>query len=441
MSRTTTLRGAFTLAIYMLLSMSISGVAYAQAVYNVVYNNNSGAFIKLNGDNWVEKNRDGTHNFTELSSNNSSVYLQRGNVRIHLDLANRNVNYKNGNSAYRKLYSITDTNRDTGWSVSRVPHSGSGAFVQNSHSSWVQYKPGVVNRFTEVLRDKWSVYMKHNHSNRRIQLDLYTKQVKDWNTQQELHKITSGSTAGNCINRKKNSTVGRYRGDFGARAKYTVYANCEPGGAAIGVNAGADVRLFKKDFDAAKVETKVKTNYGNFKISGLGNVILNLTVDEPLSFAFPVYGPKAKKTFKIAGIAGFKVEARAGIVAGVKNFGPLVGATNDSLILGLLGEPFINASAAASGTVDIAFAGIWARSGLTLAELGLPSELAVWINGKGKLTDFWGTTSLRTTLLSDGNLSAGGFVRPVPLPFVPKIELTFFSLDTPTAWTRTFKIY
>jgi len=449
MNHIKTPRGTLLFAVSWLFAICLSANAFAaervsgKTAYNVIYNNGTGAFLQIGGKNWVEKNNRGTNTFQETGRDQWTVYLARGSVRVKLDLWTLKVSYDAGNGRYSKIYSITDANEDIGWSVSQVLHSGDGAFVQTGNSAWVQYQPGKINHFTEVFRDRWSVYMRSNDNGRNVQLDLYTRQVKDRNTQQELHKIIaeSSSDGSGCISWYKGDSISRFASGFGASANYQLYARCESGGAAIGGYAGSDIWLFNKRFQAAKVEAKVKSNYANFKIKALGNVIINYSMEEPVSFMIPVYGPKVSKSFSIAGIIGFNVDAYAGIMAGVKELGPIVGATRKSLILGLSGEPFVLAGAKAAGNVGFFLAGIWVDSSLTLAHVGFPSELAMWLNSSGQVTDLWGTSSLTATLLSDGRLAAGGYVGLVIPPFIRETtEVTFFDINVPTAWSKTVKL-
>ena len=53
-----------------------------------------------------------------------------------------------------------------------------GAFLQLSGKEWVQTTPSYNFPFVETHRDEWSVYLKATDRNVRIQLDLWTSEVK-----------------------------------------------------------------------------------------------------------------------------------------------------------------------------------------------------------------------------------------------------------------------
>ncbi|MGH1352280.1 MAG: hypothetical protein ACRBBN_15935 [Methyloligellaceae bacterium] len=80
-----------------------------------------GVFKQTSGRNWVERNRDGKHRFTETQRDDWSVYLldrSRG-VRIQLDLHRREIFYSNGSAPRQVLYRITSAS-----AKSRRHHAG-----------------------------------------------------------------------------------------------------------------------------------------------------------------------------------------------------------------------------------------------------------------------------------------------------------------------------
>lgn len=91
-------------------STNVASEVKGGSLYDLTYNSGSGSFIDHGSKKWIERNSDGEHHFTEVGRDEWSVYLTRGNVGIKLDMWKQTVEYKEGNGAYRVLYTVDDAN-------------------------------------------------------------------------------------------------------------------------------------------------------------------------------------------------------------------------------------------------------------------------------------------------------------------------------------------
>ena len=139
-----------------------------------------GAFVQVNGKEWVERNSNGTYKFKEVNRDEWSVYLQATDrpVSIQLDLWTKEVKYSDPSNSF-VLYQIqtAQPKRINGWMASQVKYQG-GAFVQANGKEWVERNFNGTYKFKEVNRDEWSVYLQATDRPVTIQLDLWTKEVK-----------------------------------------------------------------------------------------------------------------------------------------------------------------------------------------------------------------------------------------------------------------------
>jgi len=92
---------------------SASGKVNGNLANEVIYSNRkngnaTGSFRKTNGNNWEEKNKDGTHKFVEVGRDDWSVYLKDASrkVEIQLDMHTEKVMYNVTQKPQSQLYTI-----------------------------------------------------------------------------------------------------------------------------------------------------------------------------------------------------------------------------------------------------------------------------------------------------------------------------------------------
>jgi len=183
----------------------------------VEYSN--GAFVQLNSRDWVENNPDGPHRFIEMGRDEWSVYLQRtdGALSIQLDMWTNEVKYTPAGGFQVVLYEITSASskdeaaaETTGWSASRA-YYGSGSFSQLTADVWVEHLPGERYEYLEIGRDEWSVYLQAK--NFSIQLDFWTDEVlySTGGEQSALFPIEDGETINGWNVREVSVATGTFR--------------------------------------------------------------------------------------------------------------------------------------------------------------------------------------------------------------------------------------
>lgn len=165
---------------------------------------NSGAFVQLSTEVWLETGVGPAFIFKELRRDEWSVYLLDAsrNVSIQLDYHRKKIVYTDPTQTY-DIYDITsfDPTGLTGYSATRAfydkPNAtfGNGGFVQLNATQWQENSVDGSFIFTETGRDDWSVYLQDISRNLTIQLDFYTKTVNLLNTGTGSYNLLYNMTA------------------------------------------------------------------------------------------------------------------------------------------------------------------------------------------------------------------------------------------------------
>ena len=159
---------------------------------NVVYVQYSsmGSFVQTGVREWTERSTiEGPRfHFTEINRDEWSVYLVdnlRG-IMIQLDLWRGKVIYEDNNSKF-DLYNIIgsskymrDEHRANGFNVRAMQHDGpGGSFEHVAGKYWVRknHSGGVMAKYIELGRDRWSAYLYDPSSNHYIQFGLWGQVV------------------------------------------------------------------------------------------------------------------------------------------------------------------------------------------------------------------------------------------------------------------------
>jgi hypothetical protein len=149
-----------------------------------------GFFIQGRGFTWrqVSDNWNRRADFNETGRDDWSIYLHdpSRNVSVQLDLYLKEIFLVDESGKRQGLNAVREaSSKMNGLLVSRVGYSdGSGRVIGELDSrtpgQWVDrslLNGKIKDRFREVNRDEWSVYLREKSKNVTIQIDLYTHKV------------------------------------------------------------------------------------------------------------------------------------------------------------------------------------------------------------------------------------------------------------------------
>jgi hypothetical protein len=149
-----------------------------------------GFFIQGRGFTWkqVSDNWNRRTDFNETGRDDWSIYLHdpSRNVSFQLDLYLKEIFLVDESGKRQGLNAVREaSSKMNGLLVSRVGYSdGSGRVIgeldSRTRGQWVDrslLNGKVKDRFREVNRDEWSVYLQEKSKNVAIQIDLYTHKV------------------------------------------------------------------------------------------------------------------------------------------------------------------------------------------------------------------------------------------------------------------------
>jgi hypothetical protein len=157
-------------------------------------------FVLLPLGNWIEEGDNGaTNNFVEEKRDASSVYLfdESREVRLQLDLSQKQIFYSDSGSSKRPLYPIDSASAEVNGGNAVLVKVQGGQYRMTGPDRWVETGAnGATFTFVEDNRDEWSVYLSDASRGVRLQLDLGQKQVfysEGASPKRSLYAITGAS--------------------------------------------------------------------------------------------------------------------------------------------------------------------------------------------------------------------------------------------------------
>lgn len=164
--------------------------------------NQLGTLRNMGDGTWLEdglNGRQGSHVYREVARDEWSVYLHHDQYGsdLQIDLYQGIINYRaNSSEPMRELYKVNQRHAGpTGRLATHVDYNDAygtkpGYFTKRGNQ-WIECNSDGQFCFEEEGRGDWGVFLVDRTRGTRIQLDLFTKQVKYTASQSELYKITN----------------------------------------------------------------------------------------------------------------------------------------------------------------------------------------------------------------------------------------------------------